>query len=362
MDGEGENSPYASALVEAIEQPGLRIEDVFKQTRRRVLEETGNFQVPWESSSLLGDFYFRPPAAGTSQSGATSGSEPSSGDASPAPMARTAFRDCPECPEMMPIPPGELAMGSGADEAGHDANEAPVRSVSVPAFAIGRHEVTVAQFRAFVEDSGYRPAKGCWHFKLLWVFDKKLSWLDNGFEQLDSTPVTCIRHDDARAYVDWLAARTGKAYRLPSEAEWEYAARAGTETARPWGDSAGLACRYANVFDQQGKAELGYVWQPHSCSDGFGALAPVGSFEANAFGLFDMIGNAWEWVEDCAGSYLDAPVDGSASVVAGCKKRVLRGGDFNEGPERLRSAVRHFDQPADNATDYGFRVALSADR
>ena len=154
--------------------------------------------------------------------------------------------------------------------------------------------------------------------------------------------MVCVSWDDAKAYVAWLRKKTGKGYRLPSEAEWEYAARAGTQTARYWGNNPNEACRYANVADTT-TGPSGNTWtKRHECSDGFWFPAQVASFVANNFGLHDVIGNVWEWVEDCYhDSYTGAPGDGSAWTSGGCSVgRVLRGGSWYDYPQIARSAKR----------------------
>ena len=166
----------------------------------------------------------------------------------------------------------------------------------------------------------------------------------------------CVSWNDARAYAQWLSRKTGKRYRLPTEAEWEYAARAGTTTSRYWGDDPAQACRYANVADQSRLQTWGFG-QKHDCTDGHYFTAPAGGHAPNRFGLYDMIGNVWEWTEDCwNASYAGAPVDGSAWLAGDCAQRVERGGSWSTVPRFARSGARH-----KNSADYrdnltGFRV------
>src|SRR5262249_46599041 len=153
----------------------------------------------------------------------------------------------------------------------------------------------------------------------------------------------CVSFEDAQRYVQWLSRKTGKLYRLPTEAEWEYAARAGTTTARFWGDGRERACDFANVADFTGAETLnwnkGNQDQVFQCRDGYANTAPVGSFRPNAFGLYDMLGNVFQWTEDCYhNSYDAAPSDGSAWTTGECKYRVLRGGSWNVSPRSVRSA------------------------
>ena len=138
--------------------------------------------------------------------------------------------------------------------------------------------------------------------------------------------------EDAQEYVRWLSREAGEAYRLLSEAEWEYVARAGTTTARYWGESESGQCRYANGWDQVASGESETERQAADCSDGYTVMAPVGVYEANAFGLYDVLGNVWEWTQDCRNdSYSGAPVDGSAWRSGDCSERVLRGGSWFNG-------------------------------
>ena len=281
------------------------------------------------------------------------------------------FKDCDACPEMVVVPGGSFEMGSPGGEEGRDADEGPLHTVRVQAFALGKTELTVGEFRAFVNDTGYRTdaekntgAQGCYSWdqsdgKYEWRAGRY--WDSPGFDQSSRQPVVCVSWNDAKAYVDWLERKTGKAYRLPSEAEWEYAARAGTATARYWGDDPNRACSYANVADQtKGPGGHGFGTK-HECSDGYWFTAPVSSFRPNAFGLYDMIGNAWEWVEDCYhDSYSGAPTDGSAWTGGSCDKRVLRGASWNYGPRGARSAGRRRNAPSFRYGHYGFRVVFPA--
>ncbi|MFM8354447.1 MAG: formylglycine-generating enzyme family protein [Gammaproteobacteria bacterium] len=234
-------------------------------------------------------------------------------------------------PEMVKIPDGAFQMGCGTSDTECAEDEKPARSVAVPAFRLAKYEVTVGQFRVFVEATGYRAVANC-------------NWRAPGFVQDDAHPVVCVTWSDARAYASWLSEQTGDHYRLPSEAEWEYATRAGSQYAYSFGNNEAELCRYANV----GNAP---------CNDGFQYTAPVGRFQSNEFGLHDVHGNVVEWTQDVyQPSYADAPSDGSAALSGG-DFRVLRGGSWRNSAGRLRSAFR-FGYSATGANDStGFRLA-----
>jgi formylglycine-generating enzyme required for sulfatase activity len=282
-----------------------------------------------------------------------------------------SFRDCPICPEMILVPAGVFLMGTPASELGDvevpaETDTTPIR-IARP-FALGRHEVTRGEYAAFVQDSGYEVRPGCrtWDERLgRFNDDGNRSWVDPGrpVEPTDAHPVTCVSWADAQAYTQWLARKTKQPYRLPSEAEWEYAARAGTTTLRFWGDAPEEGCAYANTYDRSSRGIYKLGWADAGCSDGFPDVAPVGQFQPNAWGLQDMIGNVWEWTEDCStGSYVGRPKDGSAwTWLGGCDRRVLRGGGWITAPARSRSGFHGDGDAADRADFSGFRVALDLD-
>ena len=281
------------------------------------------------------------------------------------------FRDCMDCPEMVAIPAGSFTMGSPAAVTEREGipdkratRERPRHRVGFARpFAVGKYEVTRGQYAAFVRAADHGGGGGCkyWvgdHFE----FDKTKSWRDPGYPQTDRDPVTCVNWHDAKAYVAWLSAKTGKAYRLPSEAEWEYMARGGTDTARFWGHSAGRACGYGNVHDRTGARANGFPSMvPHKCDDRHANTAPAGSFWANGFGVHDTAGNVWEWVEDCwHKTYAGAPSDGSAWTGGGrCGQRVLRGGSWISIARFVRSANRSKIDTGLRIYRNGFRVARS---
>jgi formylglycine-generating enzyme required for sulfatase activity len=263
-------------------------------------------------------------------------SAPAAGEAGPSPtkappkVATTftpgeSFRECAQCPEVVVIPAGEFTMGSPQGEAGRKQDEDPPHKVTLARpFAVGKYEVTFAEWDACM------AAGGCVHKPD-----------DHGWGR-DRWPVINVNWEDVQAYASWLSKSTGKPYRLLSEAEWEYAARAGTTTRYPWGDAPGI--NRANFADSAS------YWSGKQ-------TAPTGSFAANQFGLHDMIGNVWEWVQDCYGSYRDALRDGRAVEMYGCTSRVLRGGGWNRLPEVARAANRGRAEPDRRGYVIGFRVA-----
>ena len=191
-----------------------------------------------------------------------------------------------------------------------------------------------------------------------WVRDASSSWENPDISQTDRDPVVCVSWDDANSYVGWFSRKTGKGYRLLSEAEWEYAARAGAATARYWGDAPSEACGFANVHDATSKKRNRSIWSAHGCDDRYAKTAPVGSFAANRFGLHDVLGNVWEWVEDCwNGTYAAAPTDGSAWTSRNCGRGVIRGGAWRFEPRDVRSAVRRRPRHRRRGGNLGFRIA-----
>jgi formylglycine-generating enzyme required for sulfatase activity len=241
-----------------------------------------------------------------------------------------SFRECDkDCPEMIVVPAGEFMMGSPATEKGRsrDYYEGPQHRVTIARpFAVSRFDVTFADWDACVGVGGCPQEGGAG---------------DAGWGR-GAQPVFYVNWDDAQAYVAWLSKMTGKAYRLLTEAEWEYAARAGTTTAYYWGDEIGKNNANCN--------RCGSRWDNRQTS-------PVGSFKHNAFGLYDMAGNVWQWVQDCYyENYNGAPTDGSEWTARDCKFRVVRGGSWGSGPQDLRSASRRGDTPVGRDLFLGFRV------
>ena len=262
------------------------------------------------------------------------------------------------------IPAGSFRMGDISG--GGQSDEKPVHRVSVKAFLLGKTEVTVGQFRAFINDSGYKTeaeqSRGCRTYeKGSWDWRLGKNWRNPGFRQSAEEPVVCVSWNDAQRYIEWLSKKTGAQYRLPSEAEWEHAARAGSDTKYYFGNNPDDMCKYGNVADLEAKKQNSH-WTVFDCNDGYYRTAPVAYFTANAFGLFDMHGNVWEWTQDCwNGSYRGAPSDGSAWLKGDCEKRVLRGGSWYNIPSGLRSANRSWDTADNRFNIIGFRLARTLD-
>ncbi|MGO9472619.1 MAG: SUMF1/EgtB/PvdO family nonheme iron enzyme [Rhodomicrobium sp.] len=249
---------------------------------------------------------------------------------------RGAVMDCPYCPELVVLSAGSFQMGSDGKEKGHRANEGPRHRVAIgKRFAIGKYEVTYREWAACVRE-GHGDCRD--------------------LKRDDQKPVADVSWSDADRYLQWLNRKTGATYRLATEAEWEYAARAGTET--PYffeGSEAKLLCEYANGADKSAGV-LPYAYQ--TCDDGVGRdTSIIGRYRPNKWGLYDMAGNVWEWVQDCwHENYDKAPADGSSWQEASCARRVARGGSWRSGADALRSAVRNAFPPSHQRPTLGFRV------
>jgi formylglycine-generating enzyme required for sulfatase activity len=267
------------------------------------------------------------------------------------------FKECSACPEMVGIPSGTFAMGSPSSESGRFDAEGPQHYVSVRAFAIGKYDVTTDEFLRFLRETGYQP------LPCNSILNE--SWRSPGkglaYPPYDTMPArwpaVCLDWKDASAYIAWLnrkvrsertelAQRSGP-YRLPSEAEWEYAARAGTKTSRWWGNELGSGNANCNG--------CGSSWD-------YKVLSSVDSFAPNPFGLYGMLGNAWQLTADCwHPSYVGAPKVGTPWISPGCVKHVIRGGSWDNVPLFVRAAARSGAGPSGGEYDYssltGFRLA-----
>lgn len=246
----------------------------------------------------------------------------------------TVFRDCAECPEMVVIPVGNFTMGSPASEEGRWDSEGPQHTVHIyRSFAVGKYEVTFEEWGICSRDKvcSRRPE-------------------DEGWGR-GRRPVINVSWQDAKQYVEWLSRKTGENYRLLSEAEWEYVARAGTTTGFYFGNS--ITPKQANYETKES-----YAGSPTALSQG--KTVPVGSYAPNAFGLYDVHGNVLEWVEDCWNrNYNDTPSDGRAWTTGDGSERVLRGGSWNFSPWFMRSARRFPLASLLSSNAMGFRVARS---
>jgi len=248
-------------------------------------------------------------------------------------------------------------------------DEFPRHEVCVDDFYMGKYEVTVGQWREFTRDSHYKTdaenngggKAGCYSFKKgdnsKWRAGR--DWESPGFAQSASQPVACVSHNDVTAFIRWLNRQGSKEFRLPTEAEWEYAARANTQTVRYWGNDPDDACKYGNVADQTD--HKGTTWTSgHKCNDGYFFSAPVGKFMANQFGLYDMLGNVWEWCSDRHGSdYYKSSPRNNPQGPSSDSGRVIRGGAWNDWPAQVRAADRRSGGAASRTDDVGFRLVSS---
>ncbi len=277
---------------------------------------------------------------------------------------------------MITVPAGSFLRGSDDQEIEREGASAIVAAWERPRhqviiqdpFAMSVGDVSKVEFAAFIEATGHNTGDECfiYHFETnQWGYQVGLNWKNPGFMQEDNEPVVCVNWYDAKMYAEWLARKTNKPYRLISEAEWEYAARAGTETTRPWGNSQENICDYANVTDlTRGDLHTRVDRSPNKmfqCHDGYVYTAPNDAFRANAFGVRGLLGNVWSWTEDCFhDSYVGAPTDGSAWMDGGnCGFHVIKGGSWGSNPSDVRPAQRGRDPDIYRANYIGFRVALS---
>ena len=288
------------------------------------------------------------------------------------------FKDCSDCPEMVMISAGSFTMGSPENEPGHYPEESPQRKVSLKQFAAGKFDITKKEWAAFVKATNRVTANGCAWAAIPgdtakpWIPNPTANWNHLGFAQDSSHPAVCISWYDVQDYLNWLCKRAGFQYRLLTEAEWEYASRAGVTTLYSWGDTP--SHEYANYG-----ADSGFIGITKG-RDKWTHTSPVSAFPPNQFGLYDMNGNVMQWVQDCFDyPYSDKPIDGSAykddvklnltgefsnlNGTNSCSYHILRGGDFGDPPRYIRSASRNF-APQGEATletyrnaAIGFRVA-----
>lgn len=268
------------------------------------------------------------------------------------------FQECTHCPVMIGVPAGSFVMGSPSSEAGRFQSEGPQHVVTIRAFALGKYMITSGEFLTFLLATGYQPEPCNRILGLGWRSPDRGHAYPPFDEEPHRLPAICLDWRDAQAYIGWLnaeaarerpelALRKSGPYRLPSEAEWEYAVRGGTTAARWWGNEIGKGNANCNGCGSKWDNQL---------------LAPVDALAPNPFGFYGMLGNAWEWTADCWHvSYVGAPHDGSAWMTPGCTEHVLRGGSWDNVPLFVRSAARSPGSSDGGEYDYsslaGFRVA-----
>jgi sulfatase modifying factor 1 len=287
--------------------------------------------------------------------------------------AGAIFKDCTAgCPEMVVVPSGYFGMGSTHSESdklpsdvpGVPDNEGPEHEVLIAhRFAVARYDVTREEYARFVDDTHLPDGSSCQTLLPTGLFIETVgaSWRHPGFSQTVRDPVVCVNWADARAYAAWLSRRTANPYRLLTEAEWEYAARAGSNLERTREGTPSAPCQAFNGGDRDYHSQYpGDRLVDFDCRDGYSATSPVGRFPANAFGLFDMQGNVWQWTEDCYHqSYDGAPSDGSAWLEANCTSHVVRGNSWTDDPRSIRFARRGFGTDEGRFSSNGIRVARS---
>jgi len=271
---------------------------------------------------------------------------------------------------MANIPGGTFQMGDLIGDG--KPNERPVHSVTIKPFKLAKYEVTVGQFGKFIAATGYRTeaernvealpeaVNGCGVLNAGKMgYRAGVQWNAPSFEQTDSNPVVCVSWNDAQEFIRWLNRETRLHFRLPSEAEWEYAARAKTTTKYFWGDAPEQACKFANAADETTPpGDQRFPSATTNCRDGYFFTSPVGHYAPNAFGLYDMLGNAREWTADCASnSYDGAPNDGSPWLTGDCTARIARGSSWFGSPNNLRVSARGSGITPARDFDMGFRLA-----
>jgi formylglycine-generating enzyme required for sulfatase activity len=316
-DGSGKNGVFTATLLANMTTPGQTVEMMLKQVSEDVYTATQGKQSPWQEGSIRGYFYFSP-----------GNPNQAPGSVSTRPRPGQTIKDCDICPELVALPRGSFMMGSSQTEPEHTEREGPVHRVTINYdLAVGKYEITQGQWKAVMDKNPSR-------FK------------DCG----DNCPVEGLTWSDAQEYLKKLNARSGQRYRLLSEAEWEYAARAGTTT--PFHTGQTITTDQAN-FDgnRTYNGSIKGIYRSRTMA--------VGSFAPNAFGLHDMQGNVWEWVQDeWHGNYSGAPENGRAWENSwDGSRRVLRGGSGGNDPGELRSANRDWSTPDFRVSDIGFRIA-----
>jgi formylglycine-generating enzyme required for sulfatase activity len=352
-------SLFTSELLKELRAPNSPVEEMFNRVRLGVARASNNEQIPWMSSSLIDQFYFS--GGKTSSTGPppipVSGSDiPLTQERESLLKPKDTFKECADCPEMVLLPAGEFTMGSPESEAERFAQEGPQHKVKIGRpFAMGKLKVTRDQFDAFVRETNYSVGDSCYTIEGGQVQDRAgRSFRNPGFLQEGNHPAVCINWDDARAYVAWLTKKTGKLYRLPSESEWEYAARGGTTTPFWWG---------ASITTDQANYDGSTVYAGGNKGDNRQRTVPADNFKPNAWGLYQVHGNAFEWVDDCWNdNYRKAPADDSVMLAGNCTRHVRRAGAWNYPAATLRSAYRDSRPGTTRGSNMGLRVARTVNQ
>jgi len=366
-DGVGRNGTYTAQLLKNLENPVLSVQEMLNQTGLDVMRATNNDQVPWISSTPVEKYFL---------AGGTKEVESERKAIAPAiPSPKDTWKDPVTGMEFVWVPKGCFRMGQSKaekqyliKEAGKETynkfydDELPRHETCVDGFWAAKTEVTKGQFRQFINQTGYKTdadKKGKayisnketdWKWKELPGYN----WEKTGYSQDDAHPVVCVSWNDAKEFIKWLSTKTGQNFALPTEAQWAYAARGGTDFMRFWGTNVAEACKYANVADKDN-------WNSSfPCSDGYQYTSPVGTFRVNPFGLYDMLGNVWEWCEDVYDKNAYSKHDRNNPVItSGGDSRVIRGGSWNSGPRDVRAANRVRDSADIRFSYIGFRLCLS---
>ena len=322
-DGIGRNGLFTKHILKNIKTPEKTLEQVFKSTRLGVLNESNKKQITWQNNATTGDFYF----VSSKNNNTHKASQVKTQNKLPAnfslynrarPKAGKIYKDCPECPSMVVIPAGSFEMGSNANR-----KTSPAHRVTLKSFALSESEITYRQWQACFKD-GKCPKKP-----------------SNDSKVIGNRPVVDVSWVEAQMFIHWLKAKTGKVYRLPSESEWEYAAKAGADTKFSWGNS--IDC-----------SQAWYGQSSNECGEKVYHVA-VKSFQPNPFGLYEMHGNVFEWVQDkWHANYQGAPNDGSAWEAEGVKSRMIRGGSMGSSGEDLSTTSPKNREGFSPTTQFGF--------
>jgi formylglycine-generating enzyme required for sulfatase activity len=353
-------SLFTSELLKELRVPNSAVGELFNHLRLGVARASNNEQIPWVSSSLIDEFYFAV-SSSTSSAGTPAGTAggadvPLSKEREALLKPKDSFKECSDCPEMVLVPAGEFMMGSPKSEPERYAQEGPQHRAKIDhPFALGKLKVTREQFDAFVRETNYSIGDSCYTIESGQVEERAgRSFRNPGFVQETNHPAVCVNWDDAKAYVAWLARKTGKNYRLPSESEWEYAARAGTTTPFWWGTT---------ITTEQANYDGSTIYDGGSKGENREKTVAADDFKPNAWGLYQVHGNAFEWVEDCWNeNYTNAPTDGSAIVAGNCARRVRRAGAWNYPASTLRSAYRDSRPASTRGSNLSLRVARTVNQ